>query len=138
MMQAHAQEGTPVEGVPERAGALLRASSVHALALGTPRGAPGSTGLGSASAPARAPRSRLSSGSGWASEPRASVAATDCAPRTSGSAERPAHTGAALPGGSLFCMGTLCRPCMAYTPPVCALLFARAVTHTRLSRQQVG
>ena len=102
---ALAQEGTPVEGVPERAGALLRVSSVHAQALGTPRGAPGSAGLGSASAPVRAARSRLSAGSGWASEPRAGGApgsaglGSDFARRSSGSAERPSETGAALPAG---------------------------------------
>ena len=98
-----------MEGVPERPGALLRASSVHAQALGTPRGASGSAGLGSASAPARAPRSRLSSGSGWASEPRAGGAprsltelgsaglGSDFERRASGGAERPSQTGAAQP-----------------------------------------
>ncbi|KAK9825706.1 hypothetical protein WJX81_008436 [Elliptochloris bilobata] len=85
------EEGTPVEGVPERGGALLRYSSMHAQALGTPR-APGSgprpAGLGSG------PRSRLSAGSSWATTERsADVAASDCARRASDGGEQPPQTG---------------------------------------------
>ena len=116
------ESSTPVEGVLERAGPLLRASSVRAQALGTPRAAGGEV-LRSASLPSLGRRARLSLGSGWASVGRAGAVAGASAPdrtRSTGNA------GEQQPAG-------VCP--LALTGGVCPLTFSQCYLYKMLPCQ---